>query len=140
MVPSDEQKKKINEAKTTANQIDDGFCSTAQFRRRLIKANFRLFPDQDVLHIIASANGGADHVDNYVWLGNRVLNIRLGKNNDHIYCYLAGKAAAEAAVAISKIHGNRKGIKYTGKSGEDLYRSGEAVMRTATGKAHKLHD
>ncbi|KAI8817515.1 uncharacterized protein EV422DRAFT_216158 [Fimicolochytrium jonesii] len=102
-----DEEKKSKQVKKQSKKQDGGFCTTAQFRRRLTKAGLRLLPDQDVLHIIASSNGGADHVDNYHWLGNRVLDIQMGNKTDHIYCYLAGQVMARAAVKISKKHGKQ---------------------------------
>lgn len=76
-------------------------CTRAQYRKKLLSIGVNLEKDRDVLHIISTANGGADHIDNYLFLGNMRLNRKLGKNADEIYCYLCGLEGTKRAVAAS---------------------------------------
>lgn len=99
--------------------------------------------DQDVFHIIAKANGGADHPDNYDFARGRAWNIAIGTKFDHINCYQAGKMKCEKAVAISKLWGSHACSKkdhpghkkYDGPSAEELYKNGEALLRDLRAKA-----
>ena len=61
------------------------------YKNKLVKAGFPVQADQDVLHIIAKANGGADHPNNYHFVGNASLNRSLGNRNDHVMAFMAGK-------------------------------------------------
>ncbi len=85
--------------------------------------------DQDVFHIIASANGGADHPDNYDFVRGRAWNIAIGNKFDDINCYMVGKSKCMKAVAISKVKANSKGKVYQGPSAQKLYTMGESAMR-----------
>jgi len=77
--------------------------------------------DQDVCHIIASANGGADHPDNYVVLG-REFNRCIGARYDHLMCYIAGKEKCQKAVEASM-------RRYEGPSADSLYAKGKELMK-----------
>lgn len=99
-----------------------------QYRRHLENAGFIIEPDQDVVHIISEANGGANHPDNYAFVGNASWNRSIVEKFDHLNCYMAGKAKSEKAVAISKKIGNGKKL-YDGESALELYKKGEAIMR-----------
>lgn len=102
--------------------------SCDQFRK-LLRSHGLLADDQDVFHIIASENGGAEHTDNYHFAQNNALNRALGHRHDYLTAYMAGKMKTEAAVRVSKKYGNRKGKIYAGPSAEELYRKGDAAMR-----------
>lgn len=92
--------------KTLIQPFDrNNICTRAQYRKKLESIGIKLDHDQDVLHIISKANGGADHIDNYLFLGNMRLNRRLGKNADEIYCYLSGLEGTKRAVQASLRYG-----------------------------------
>ena len=55
-----------------------------------------------MFHIIAESKGGANHTDNFWFVGHKLLNIKLGNRYDEVLAYLAGPQAAEAAVDISR--------------------------------------
>ena len=80
--------------------------------------------DQHVCHIVASANGGADHPDNYV-IANGKLNVQAGSRLDAYFAYHAGLEKTSAAVLISK---RLRG--YAGPSALELYREGEDMFRS----------
>lgn len=86
--------------------------------------------DQDVFHIIASSNGGADHANNYDFARGQAWNRAIGSKFDHLNCYMAGKSKCQKAVLVSQQLGNGRTL-YSGKSAEQLYKEGEAYMRTA---------
>jgi len=113
-------------------RLVNGQMTTAKFRRQLLAKGLVIEDDQDVFHIIASANGGADHVDNYAFLGNSVLNIKLGCKNDDIVGWMTGLQKLKKAVAVSNLLGNRKGLRPVdiisiGKPlvAEDIYNKGQ---------------
>jgi hypothetical protein len=87
------------------NVKPSSICTRAQYRKKLEEIGITLEKDRDVLHIISKANGGADHIDNYLFVGNMRLNRRLGKNADEIYCYLCGLEGTKRAVAASVKYG-----------------------------------
>lgn len=108
--------------------------SRACYRRRLARLGL-IERDQDVFHIIAAANGGADHPDNYHCGQNGSLNRAIGSRYDHINCYLAGRAKARKAVAVSRRLGS-----YRGPSAAKLYRLGERHFSTIrTTKRKKIN-
>lgn len=76
-------------------------CTRKQYREKIKSIGLEISSDSDVLHIISKANGGADHVDNYFFLGNMRLNRKLGNRADEIYCYLCGLEGTKRAVAAS---------------------------------------
>lgn len=80
--------------------------------------------DQDIFHIIAGANGGADHSDNYHFAQNRAFNRAIGDRYDHVNCYLVGLEKAKKAVLVSVQFSS-----YKGPSAEELYKKGEAFWR-----------
>eukprot|EP00927_Polykrikos_kofoidii_P049257 TRINITY_DN43340_c0_g1_i1.p1 TRINITY_DN43340_c0_g1~~TRINITY_DN43340_c0_g1_i1.p1 ORF type:complete len:433 (-),score=90.76 TRINITY_DN43340_c0_g1_i1:83-1381(-) len=55
--------------------------------------------DQHVFHIIASANGGPDHPDNYIGALAGVFNCSAGCRLDYFCCFVAGLEKSEKAVA-----------------------------------------
>ncbi len=93
------------------------------FRSRMEKAGRPLRPGQDVCHIIAEANGGANHSDNF-FIAGESFNRSAGNRHDALFAYIAGRDAAEKAVDISKA---MKG--YSGPDAETLYRQGKEVFR-----------
>ena len=99
---------------------------------------------QHVFHIIASANGGPDHVDNYLYALGGSFNMAVSDSMVHFNCFLAGQKATEKAVRIAKkvaadpkLHKHikrNKGTLYTtgrhqGKDAQQLYRDGQKLMR-----------
>lgn len=95
------------------------------YRRLLIDAGIAVEADQDVHHIIARENGGADHPDNYLFVANMSFNRGIKQYFDGLMCYFAGKEKAKKAVKISKqLNG------YRGPEAMELYRQGEEVFRT----------
>ena len=90
-----------------------GFMSRAQFRKLMERAGVPLRKDQDVAHLIARANGGADHRDNY-FVASRSLNQSLGKRNDAYLAEVAGLEQTKKAVAVSRTTG------YKGPGAEEL--------------------
>ena len=89
--------------------------SRQQFRARLEARTGRKIPDDcDVCHIIARANGGADHEDNYMIEKSR-LNRTLREKHDNVFARLAGLEQTKKAVAVSiRLCG------YMGPSAEEL--------------------
>lgn len=83
-----------------------------------------------VCHIIARANGGANHHDNYYLLGGK-FNHKLSRYGDHIMCYVVGQEKAARAVEISQRLGNGTYGKYKGKSAEMLYEEGSRAISRA---------
>jgi hypothetical protein len=91
------------------------------------------YGDQDVCHIIARGNGGADTRDNYLIL-NHSFNMRIGVKGDHIMVYLAGLQKGSAAVQAS--------VAKRGYSGDDaytLYKRGETFFRDHFGAQLRDH-
>merc|ERR1711907_729943 len=84
---------------------------------------------QHVFHIIAVANGGPDHVDNYLYALGGTFNMTIGDNYDHLNCYLAGKEKARRAVEIARKTAENPDLhKYIDKRGKDkptLYSEGK---------------
>lgn len=99
--------------------------TTKEYRKRLKELDL-LEDDQDVFHIIAHSNGGAEHTDNYHYAQNKSFNRQIGNRFDALNCYLAGKEKASKAVAISRIFGT-----YNGPDADKLYVKGEAFFRDA---------
>ena len=102
----------------------EGFMNTAQFRIKREEDRFPLLSDQDVSHIIAWNNGGADHEDNYFVL-SRSLNRSLGSGNDHLMAEMAGLEQTKKAVAVSRTTG------YTGPGAEELIAMAKAEREEA---------
>ena len=86
--------------------FEGGPMDTATFRKRMEAAGSPVLPGQDVCHIIAKSNGGADHSDNYFIAGS-AYNRSTGNNFDHIIAYIAGLQKTERAVAVSRRTGYR---------------------------------
>ena len=94
--------------------------------------------DKEVCHIIASANGGADHPDNYVF-GDTRINRANSNHNDAYYVGVVGEAQGERAVVISEYMGNGKGKFYEGPSAADLYNEQwDEIYGVVGRKKHKM--
>ena len=65
---------------------------------------------QDVFHIIASSNGGPDHVDNYLYALGAGFNRSIGANFDHVNCFMAGREKAKRAATIALTVANDKSL------------------------------
>lgn len=74
------------------------YMSRAAYRKLLQKGDRQACKDQDVFHIIAAANGGPDHPDNYLWSLGASFNRSLGNSADFFCCYIAGIEKARLAV------------------------------------------
>ena len=100
--------------------------------------------DQDVFHIIANKNGGADHPDNYLYALGSTFNQSIGANYDDFNRFLAGKEKAAKAIEVSRKYGNAldsrggKPVKYyefqSGSSNPDdeakfLFGRGQALLK-----------
>jgi hypothetical protein len=96
--------------------------STTSYRKKMT-GYFE--PDQNVNHIVAKSNGGADHPDNYLFL-SREFNELMNNKCDHINCYLAGPEKCSKAVEAS-----RALTGYSGPSAEELFARGNRAMRGA---------
>ena len=92
---------------------DKGFMSTTEYRQLRAQCGFPLTEDQDVCHIIAHANGGANHRDNYC-VASRSLNRSLGNKNDFYLAEVVGLEQTKKAVAISRTRG------YKGPGADEL--------------------
>jgi hypothetical protein len=84
-----------------------GFMTRDAFRKVLDEAGLltkspgKPGGGQDVFHIIASSNGGPDHVDNYLYALGAGFNRSIGAHLDHVNCYLAGEEKAKRAARIA---------------------------------------
>ncbi|CAE8645173.1 unnamed protein product [Polarella glacialis] len=93
-----------HESSWCAYYVDDvqeephtGYMSRAAYRKRLQDAGL-LQRDQDVFHIIASANGGPDHPDSYLGALGASFNRSIGCRFDALCCFIAGLEKTEKAV------------------------------------------
>lgn len=123
-----------------AKKDANGRMTRAEYRKER-HTQGRIEKDQDVCHIIASANGGADHPDNYEACGAG-WNRSIGNSYDHLNCYMAGLHKCEKAVAVSRNIGSHtpKSIrhkKYSGLAARELYIKGQNAMRDVR---HVLRD
>jgi hypothetical protein len=78
--------------------------SRAAFRKQLLDRGL-IARDQQVCHIIARANGGADHTHNYFIAGgdfNKIASNRM----DHVMAFLVGIHKANMAVDASAAYGS----------------------------------
>lgn len=101
--------------------------STQEYRR-VLERHGLIWPGQHVCHIIASANGGADHPTNYTVLGDG-WNTYSRHVHDDINCFLVGAARAKAAVEVSRKYVNRKGEVYEGPDGAKLAANGARKLK-----------
>jgi len=143
------QLKKLEDDK----RIPTGYMEIKAYRKALEerglleKAAGAAHEGQHVFHIIAAANGGPDHTDNYLFALGGTFNIAVGAHLDHFNCFLAGKAKAMKAVAIAMQAAKDPALhrwirtptgkdfriytegKHKGKTGEDLFNDGQKVFR-----------
>ena len=134
-------------------RIPTGYMEIKTYRKALEerglleKAAGAAHEGQHVFHIIAAANGGPDHTDNYLFALGGTFNIAVGAHLDHFNCFLAGKAKAIKAVAIAEKTAKDPELhkwirtptgkdfrlytegKHKGKTGEDLFNDGQKVFR-----------
>ena len=93
-----------------------GFMTRQRFRELLDEAGLltnspgKVGDGQDVFHIIASSNGGPDHVDNYLYALGAGFNRSIGANFDHVNCFMAGKEKAKRAATIALTVANDKSL------------------------------
>lgn len=88
--------------------------SRGTYRKHMADSGHPLEADQDVCHIIAESNGGANHSDNYMILSSS-KNRQVGNRDDSYFAKAVGLEKTKKAVAISiKICG------YSGPSAEYL--------------------
>jgi hypothetical protein len=149
--PSDWKQKEL--ALKTEVRSSQGFMSKAKFATILKKQGLlTLQPGaphegQHVFHIIAAANGGPDHTDNYLFALGGQFNMMIGEKLDHLNCFLAGKEKARKAVAIAlKVandpalhkHIDKRGKpvlttyidgRHKSKPAETLFKEGQDVVR-----------
>ena len=89
---------------------------------------------QDVFHIIAANNGGADHPHNYLYALGSSFNRSIGDRYDDLNCFLAGKEKAKQAVEASMKFGTynpiARGIPTTDPAevAACLFGRGQALM------------
>ena len=74
--------------------------STEAYAKRM-KAIGLPLDGQNVFHIIANSNGGADHPDNFLYALNSTFNRSIGDRYDHFNAFLAGREQTAQAVAAS---------------------------------------
>ena len=109
---------------TAPEGFESGPMSRATYKKRMEKIGFAVGEDQDVCHIIAESNGGADHSDNF-FLGGRSFNRANGNRSDEMNVAFLGLERGRAAVAVSI-----KLRNYKGPSAEALYAKGLEALRT----------
>uniref|UniRef100_A0A0G4G2F8 Uncharacterized protein n=1 Tax=Chromera velia CCMP2878 TaxID=1169474 RepID=A0A0G4G2F8_9ALVE len=84
-----------------------GFMTRAEFARILKEANLLTTCEgakhegQHVYHIIATSNGGPDHVDNFLYALGGSFNIQIGDHFDHFNCFIAGKEKSRLAAKVA---------------------------------------
>lgn len=147
-----EKDKQIRAFKKAQEELmSDESMSRAKYAAYLKQHKFLLPGDEkDVFHIIAHANGGADHPDNYLFALGSSYNRCIGDQFDDLNCFLAGEKQAVKAIQRSMKMGNaadRRGnkepkkyvlkygataeeeAKYFVKRGQDLFRRLRAERR-----------
>ena len=137
--PSDwkQKKLKLNDEVQSQSEGSQGFMGKAKFAAILKKQGLlTLQPGaphegQHVFHIIAAANGGPDHTDNYLYALGGQFNIMIGEKLDHLNCFLAGKEKARKAVAIALKVANDPALH------KHIDKRGKPVPTTYTDGRHK---
>ena len=81
-----------------SSAVPDKFMDPSTYRDHLMRT-VGLQHDQDVFHIIASANGGPDHPDNYLGALNSVFNRSIQDKMDYFCCFIAGLEKVEKAIS-----------------------------------------
>eukprot|EP00443_Scrippsiella_acuminata_P029972 CAMPEP_0115208214 /NCGR_PEP_ID=MMETSP0270-20121206/21114_1 /TAXON_ID=71861 /ORGANISM="Scrippsiella trochoidea, Strain CCMP3099" /LENGTH=389 /DNA_ID=CAMNT_0002621827 /DNA_START=71 /DNA_END=1237 /DNA_ORIENTATION=- len=84
-------------------QVEEGSVVPSEFMPRTeyrahLEKSLGLTENQDVFHIIASANGGPDHPDNYLGALGSSFNRSLGCSMDFFCCFIAGLEKTQKAV------------------------------------------
>jgi hypothetical protein len=121
----------VSEARTTPiTPFVGGAMTKATFRSRMERAGRPLKPGQDVCHIIAEANGGANHSDNF-FIAGEAFNRSTGNRHDQLIAYIAGREAAERAVAISRSMNGYSGPTRRPSTGRARRSSALSAQRTA---------
>lgn len=101
-----EFEKKVRHA--VSKGLQQGPISRAVYRKQLIELGvIHAKDDVDVFHIIANANGGADHTDNFLIALGKTFNRSNGDRLDGLHCYIAGLAKTTRAVAASVKFGTK---------------------------------
>ena len=132
----------------------DGFTTRKHYRQFLERCGLDI-EGQHVHHIIAAANGGCDHVDNFLFTVGASYNSSNKDNHDPEHCYTAGLPKVRKAIDACKLaeqlqsnveKRNKKKTSVTywsqgihrGKTAEDLvtegnnwYRDGRTAARIA---------
>ena len=111
------------EARIAAKIPDGGkFMKRHEFRNRLEAAGLlQSSPGsprdgQDVYHIIATAHGGPDHTDNYLFTLGASFNRSISDKYDTFNLFMAGKNKAQKAVKIAlKVANNERLHQYIDK-------------------------
>ena len=84
----------------TGRDVPDAYMSRQVYRKHL-EETVGVYADQHVFHIIASANGGAEHPDNYLGALGDFFNQSIGNTMDYFCCFIAGLDKTELAVRRS---------------------------------------
>lgn len=121
------------------------FMTRAAYRKFLEDSGIDI-ADCDVFHIIASAHGGPDHTDNFLFALGSSFNRQISHHLDALNCFLAGKEKCVKAVEIARrvaadkrlwehveMRGRRRVLYTQGvhrhKDGHALYREGNNLIR-----------
>lgn len=91
----------------------DGTMTRQEYRMFLKLRGIKIYPDQNICHLIAFIDGGADHIDNFV-VASASLNQSLGNRHDYYLAEVVGLEMMKKAVAVSRKTG------YKGPSAEEL--------------------
>ena len=108
--PGSKAKKEAMERRKAARkEIVESECMSRKAYARLLRSLLGedAIDGQDVFHIIANSNGGADHPDNFLYALGSTFNRSIGDNYDDLNAFLAGKEKTERAVRASIMYGNR---------------------------------
>lgn len=102
---------KLNDwRRVKGGKIPEGGCFMSRINYRKVLENAGLLErplsgvaadGQDVYHIIATANGGPDHTDNYLYALGANFNRGISHNYDTFNLFMAGRAKAQKAVDVA---------------------------------------
>jgi hypothetical protein len=129
-----------DETKSASRSRFRELCGKAFYGHRSGIGKGKVPKDVAVCHIIARANGGADHPRNYVLASAEMNGIDVEKN-DYFYASFVGKTRTEEAVEISNKlkhlhHLARVRTKgYTGPTAKKLVKQGERQATTGRREA-----
>jgi hypothetical protein len=104
------------EAAKVLKTIEDKPMKREAYKARLVELGVaKQGDDVDVCHILANANGGADHPHNYVFLLSSKFNRSIQDKCDELNCYISGYEKKLRAIQVSREQGNdpRNGRKAT---------------------------